>query len=814
MPQPPDAAEGLPRPVLDDRARGVGLTHDGPLGRLLDQKRWCVWDWMRSGARWTKVPRVPGTLVGQKVNSLSTCVTYIVARAAVLAGDGDGVGRLTLGDLDVVWLDADHCRDPGTGELDPWVLAVLDMAPGAYAEVTPSGTGIRIAGAGGLDVPFQGRLMMGEFLGAQDADGLKAWGGTTDCHPRAMIEIFCGVGRYLTTTGWDAAGSLDVDLCGLGFELWQLGEAQRAHGRRATVLRAAGSRQRTASTEDIAAALGVMVNDELTDWHEWTRVGMAAHAASGGDPDAYEAWRAWSEKREDRYDPAACMERWAHWFDSPGTDVGFGSLRYLAREAVPGWTPPSKARADEFDTVPEAEAGSQPLASPPGKFDDPGVEDGPGSLAFRLLAARVIYVVKHHRYQDRETFLLLDEPRLRLLAEELRVPGAQARGGKSLVARLAHPDSGMRRAHSLTMRPGQGALVMEDDGRLHANIWQAPRLVPWTGATEEDARPWLEHARRLIPNEADRNRVLDRLAWAIQHPGRKINSALVLLGDQMTGKDTFLQPFWMAIGENNRAVVQGSKLGGQFNGYFEAPWLLISEMPPAQKRDVYDDIKGAMTTPPDRVRINRKGVEEFEIPNIVNVAITSNHIDAIALAEDDRRFDVVGTSMAAVGEDRDAYYTGLRGWYARGGYEAVAGYLAARDVSAFNPYATPPMTTAKLEMALEAHPAVAWARSLWAEEGPLGRRHYLTVDEVMDMHRRGVWGAERARGRGLPQHIMRAMRADGWAYTGVQILEGGASNRPRVWYRGPAPELVAQLPPLVMREKLEEDRRKEAGSEF
>ena len=34
-------------------------------------------------------------------------------------------------------------------------------------------------------------------------------------------------------------------------------------------------------------------------------------------------------------------------------------------------------------------------------------------------------------------------------------------------------------------------------------------------------------------------------------------------------------------------------------------------------------------------------------------------------------------------------------WYAQGGLDAVCGYLDARDVSAFNPGAAPPMTDAK-----------------------------------------------------------------------------------------------------------------------
>ena len=812
------------KPILDDRARGVGLEGIPALAAMLLIARWITWFWKPirrkdgSIAGWTKAPRIAGTRSAARVNQLAHGRSYEEARASVLRGEADGVGWLLLGDTDRVWLDYDKCRDPVTGVLAPWALAVLAMAPGAYWEVTPSGTGIRVMGKANLDFPLRGKVQMGQLLAGQDEEGLEAWGGSRECHERAAIEIFHARAHYMTVSGWDGTGDSGVDVGGVAIELWLLGTAQAPETRGA----AGGLRMkpavvddgvdRTAPIEDVLSALFEIPN-ENEHWDQWALVGQGVFGATRGSAEGFEAWVGWSEKCG-KHDLGQCEERWGHWRKSPTPMIGFGTLDRLAKAASPDWKRWSRQTADEFDVVAEAEEGSRPAAR--GKLATPEANDagdvgdagGPGAAAaFQILAARLIYVTRQHRWRDTLTGLLLDEPRLRLLAEKNGVKGAQGRGAKALVARLARPGSGMRQALSLTMRPGQGELV-DEGGQPHANTWTPSKIVPLAGATAADAGPWLEHARRLIPNDADRERVLDRLAWALQNPGKKVNSALVLLGEQETGKDTLLQAFWMAVGPHNRALVEGSNLGGSFNSYLELPWVLISEMPPAHKRDVYENLKSMLTAPPDHIRINRKGIEEYEIPNVVNVIITTNHIAAIALAESDRRFDVIATVAAVVGEAMAAYYKTLHGWYQSGGYEAVAGYLLARDVSAFNPHRRPPVTVAKQAMARGgAHPAVDWVMSLWDADGPLAGSKLVTVSEILAQGKAGRWEADNVVMRGINrQWVLQALRMGGWAVLPQQIRDG--DGKPFVWMRGLAWDLMAQLKPVDLARHLQKDRAK------
>jgi hypothetical protein len=799
-------ADGPPKPVTDERARGTALADIPALAWLLEQKRFCVWDWQLKGRKdqpkWTKPPRIPGTPIGQRVNDPSTCVSYEVARGAVLAGDGEGVGWVLLDELNVVWLDADKCRDPVTGELAPWAQALLEMAGGAYHELTPSGTGLRIAGGAGMFLAFQGRLDMRAFLGGLDEADLARWGGSRDCAEGAAVEIFYGCARYVTMTGWQAAGSIDADIGRLAIALWEAGDAQgivTRSVRAAGLARAEVTADRTGPIEDIVSALGVMENDEL-HWDDWNTIGLAAHAASGGDADAFEAFRAWSEQSA-KHDDVYCAEQWEKWGRSPATRSGIGTLTWHAQQADPGWIRPSKRGGLEFDLV-EVEEGEP---GKPCKADAAG-----GAAAFADLVARFRYVRSPRGWLDRDG-VLLDDQQLAAEAGGMGVAGFMGRGAKGLTARMLHPRSRLRRCVGLTMRPGQGEVVHEPWGPC-ANLWRPSDLAPRAGATEADAAPWLEHARRLIPNDADRERVLDRFAWILQNPGRKINSALVLLGPQGAGKDTLLLPVLEAIGQHNVGEVSGSNIGGSFNGYLRNQMLLINEMPPAHKRDSYESIKGWMTTPPGRVPINLKGVEAFSVPNVINAAITSNHIGAIALAEDDRRFDIVATIIAAL--SGDPYWARLHRWLDGGGHAIVAGYLMARDVSAFNASAAPPMTEAKRTMMREgAHPAVAWVMSLFDEGRPLAERDVVTVGEIVGKGQAGKWEASGGVSHSLTwAHVLQGLRQHGWRVLPQQIVDG--EDKPRPWARAGSVTLLSQLTATALREHLQKDRGKNSGFDF
>lgn len=144
---------------------------------------------MRYSAR--KIPlRVDGHGPASSTDS-STWGSYEQAAAS---REGVGVGFVLNGD-GIACVDLDHCIKGGV--LAPWAQRLVDRAPGAYVEVSPSGDGLHLWGF--ASVP-QGRVV-------STPDGGKA-------------EVY-GWGRYITVTSrkWGDTPSRLGDLSALVGEL-------------------------------------------------------------------------------------------------------------------------------------------------------------------------------------------------------------------------------------------------------------------------------------------------------------------------------------------------------------------------------------------------------------------------------------------------------------------------------------------------------------------------------------------------------------------------------------------------------------------
>ena len=74
---------------------------------------------------------------------------------------------------------------------------------------------------------------------------------------------------------------------------------------------------------------------------------MTIWASTDGSEDGRVAFHEWSAKSP-KYDEAKTEARWQHYFRSPPTKLGFGSLVYRARQHVPDWRyeNPASAAAD------------------------------------------------------------------------------------------------------------------------------------------------------------------------------------------------------------------------------------------------------------------------------------------------------------------------------------------------------------------------------------------------------------------------------------------------------------------------------------
>jgi Family of unknown function (DUF5906)/Toprim domain len=260
-------------------------------------------------------------------------------------------------------------------------------------------------------------------------------------------------------------------------------------------------------------------------------------------------------------------------------------------------------------------------------------------------------------------------------------------------------------AEQMTWVPGEAELIhgrllneggwIERKGVTTYNLFRPAIIVPRQG----DVALWLKHVKTLYPDAT--KHMITWLAHKVQRPAEKINHAIVLGGEQGIGKDAILEPIKQAVGAWNFQDVSPRQVLERFNGYLKSVILRISEardLGDADRFKLYDHLKAIIAAPPDTLRIDEKNIREYVIPNVTGVIITTNHkVGGIHLPPDDRRHFVVWSPLTRR-RFTPKYFMRLYRWYADGGAEIVAHYLATLDISKFNPKAPPPQTEAFWQM--------------------------------------------------------------------------------------------------------------------
>jgi hypothetical protein len=219
-------------------------------------------------------------------------------------------------------------------------------------------------------------------------------------------------------------------------------------------------------------------------------------------------------------------------------------------------------------------------------------------------------------------------------------------------------------------------------------------------------RPWLDLWKRLIPDGKLRKCYLDWMAFAVQHPGIKINHHPLIAGAHGCGKDTAFEPFFYGIGGGlpgsrgepvkdrvNISYVSNDGLDKGWGYHLRAQVCCVQELREVYsgaRRKLSNTLKPLLATPPHTLTINEKYAHPFEIPNVINWVFFSNAADAISLDDTERRFLVHWTNAEKLTDDEAG---AIWQWYRKGGLKLCARWLHDRDVTQFNPRAAARRTT-------------------------------------------------------------------------------------------------------------------------
>jgi putative DNA primase/helicase len=168
---------------------------------LRGRRQWVCWRYGVKDGRWTKIPRRAAGNANASTTDPATWSTFEAAADAYRHRGKlvpthprhlDGIGFVFAPDDPYVGLDFDHCLDD-QGNVHAWAAPFLERLV-TYAEVSPSGCGIKLVAIGALPGP-------GSKVNGFGADRTGA------------IETY-DRGRYFTITGWrvPAAPDAPVDL--------------------------------------------------------------------------------------------------------------------------------------------------------------------------------------------------------------------------------------------------------------------------------------------------------------------------------------------------------------------------------------------------------------------------------------------------------------------------------------------------------------------------------------------------------------------------------------------------------------------------
>jgi hypothetical protein len=249
----------------------------------------------------------------------------------------------------------------------------------------------------------------------------------------------------------------------------------------------------------------------------------------------------------------------------------------------------------------------------------------------------------------------------------------------------------------VTYAAGESVLVSRN-GKVYGNRWVNAR--PDVSATPGgDVTRWLDHCKRLVPDERDLNHIWDVMAFKVQNPRVKINHAILHGGHGGSGKDTMWAPFlWSVCGPTlaNRGLIDGDTINSQWGYALESEVIILNELkePEArERRALANRLKPIIAAPPEYLVVNRKGLHPYDTLNRAFVLAFSNDLVPLTLSSDDRRWFVIWSTARRM-DPVEAQV--MWRWYKdEGGFESIARCLYARNVTAFNPGAAPPMTDVK-----------------------------------------------------------------------------------------------------------------------
>jgi hypothetical protein len=379
---------------------------------------------------------------------------------------------------------------------------------------------------------------------------------------------------------------------------------------------------------------------------------------------------------------------------TPGDTYARTALRGLAKLHVdgkagfpkkkkPGATSSTATGKSKATAKPEApKSGTKETAASGSSKDDPDAVLAEFNTHYAVVneaAKSRVYAERYDRtlkryYHDRMSFDDFRNLNLnRYVADGDRKPAAPWW--------LRHPDR----------REYLGGVVFDPTGQHAANelnLWRGFNYEPKQG----DWSLMRDHIRDVVcgGNEKYFTYLMGWLAYAVQHPERQGEVAVVMRGVEGCGKGTLARAFCDLFGQHGLHISNAKHLVGAFNQHLEGCVALFADEAFFAGDKQHVSVLKAIITEP-HLTIEGKYRNATQAPNRLHIMMASNDAWVVPASLEARRFFVLDV-LDTVKNDQ-TYFGRIWDQMEAGGYAAMLHDLLAYDLTGFN-VRKPPVTEA------------------------------------------------------------------------------------------------------------------------
>lgn len=243
-----------------------------------------------------------------------------------------------------------------------------------------------------------------------------------------------------------------------------------------------------------------------------------------------------------------------------------------------------------------------------------------------------------------------------------------------------------------------GQVIFDMDGVDSVNVWSGSSIKPVKHDNEAVAL-FLDLVTKILPaNDVDN--VINWMAHVVQNPTKKVLWSPIMVGTKGNGKTSIAIIISKIIGDRYSKVIDKDTLKDGFNGWVDSKcFSVVEEIKVGNDFAIIDKIKQYVSNRKINVRSMKR--DSRDVVNHCDFMICSNHVDALKIENDERRWYPILTNQrpgdeAAVEDDFGknkgaAYFKKFHTLTTENkeGLESICHYLHSIDLTDFNAGSAP-----------------------------------------------------------------------------------------------------------------------------